>query len=202
MPLDIVAATPQYLAEKRDSLTSLLRSAIEEGVTLADRQRLPYTPNTAAARGHEAAAPEPPPPNARPHQPDEARSWLKHALYKLEEAEIHADRKPGGCVLTAAACGASRSAVESALKARIVAHGVRPRKYKEPPELAREAVAAGETLPQFELHAFEAIGRYYNGRIHPGYPEPKVAEACCLSHPRRRPPAPCRDPRPPRPTSP
>ena len=136
VPLDVIAATPEYLAEKRNGLSSLLRTAIEEGVTLfADRQRLPYTPNTAAVRAHEVAGPEPPLPHARPHQPEEARSWLKHALHKLE-AEIHADRKPGGYVLTAATCGASRSAVESALKALIVAHGVRPRKCQKPPDLA------------------------------------------------------------------
>ena len=43
--------------------------------------------------------------------------------------------------------------------------------------MRRGAGAGGETRPQLELHALEAIGRYYNGRIYPGYPEPKVAEA-------------------------
>ena len=80
-------------------------------------------------------------------------------------------------MLTAEICGASRSAVESALKALIVAHGVRPRKYKKPPDLAREAGTAGETLPQIQPHDLESIGRYYNGRIYPGYPEPEIAEA-------------------------
>ena len=178
VPLDVIAATPDYLAEKRDSLSSLLRTAIEEGVTVfADRYRLPYRPNTAAARAHAAPAPEPPPLHARPYQPDEARSWLKHALYKLQVAEFFADRKPGEYMRTADTCGASRSAVESALKALIVAHGVRPRKYQKPPDLACEAGAAGEMLPQLEPHALEAIGRHYNGRIYPGYPEPEVAEA-------------------------
>ena len=94
VPLDVISATPEYLAEKQDSLSSLLRTAIEEGVTLfADRHRLPYIPNIAAARAHETAAPEPPPLHARPSQPDEARSWLKHALYKLQVAEFFADRK-------------------------------------------------------------------------------------------------------------
>ena len=80
-------------------------------------------------------------------------------------------------MLTAETCGASRSAVESAIKALIVAHGVRPPKYKKPPDLGREASAAGERLPQLEPHALEAIGHYYNGGIYPGYPEPEVAEA-------------------------
>ena len=35
----------------------------------------------------------------------------------------------------------------------------------------------GEPLPRFQPHAIEAVGRYYNGRIYPGYPEPEVAEA-------------------------
>ena len=160
VPLDVIAATPEYLAEKQNSLSSLLLTAFEEGVTLfADRHRLPYSPNTAAARAQEAPNPEPPPVHARPFQPDEARSWLKHALYKLQEAEVFADSKPGEYMLTAETCGASRSGVESALKALIVAHGVRPRKYKKPPELAREAGAAGETLPQLQPHDLEAIGR-------------------------------------------
>ena len=85
VPLDVIAATPEYLAEKGDSLSSLLRTAIEEGV--------------------------------------------------------------------------------------------RPRKYKKPPDPAREAGAAGETLPQLCTPLIEAIGRYYNGRLYPGYPEPEVAEA-------------------------
>ena len=58
VPPDVIAATPEYLAEKQNSLSSLLRTAVEEGVTLfADRHRLPYRPNTAAARAHEAPAP-------------------------------------------------------------------------------------------------------------------------------------------------
>ena len=80
-------------------------------------------------------------------------------------------------MLTAATSDASRSAVESATKALIVARCVRPRKYKKPPDLAREAGTAGEPLPRFQPHAIEAVGRYYNGRIYPGYPEPEVAEA-------------------------
>ena len=43
------------------SLSSSLGTAVEEGVALfADRHRLPYRPNTATARAHEVAAPEPP----------------------------------------------------------------------------------------------------------------------------------------------
>ena len=80
-------------------------------------------------------------------------------------------------MLTAATSDASRSAVESATKALIVARCVRPRKYKKPPDLAREAGTVGEPLPRFQPHAIEAVGRYYNGRIYPGYPEPEVAEA-------------------------
>ena len=56
----------------------------------------------------------------------------------------------------------------------------RVRVEREPPELAREAGAASETLPQLQPHDLEAIGRYCNGRIYPiypGYPEPEVAEA-------------------------
>ena len=78
VPLDVIAAPPDYLAEKGASLSSLLRTAIEGTTLFADRQRLPYRPNAAAARAHEAPAAEPPPPNARPHQPGEAGSWLKH----------------------------------------------------------------------------------------------------------------------------
>ena len=46
---------------EQDSLSSSLGTAVEEGVALfADRHRLPYRPNTATARAHEVAAPEPP----------------------------------------------------------------------------------------------------------------------------------------------
>ena len=37
--------------------------------------------------------------------------------------------------------------------ARIVAHGVRPRRHKKPPDLAHEAGATGETVPQLKSHA-------------------------------------------------
>ena len=114
------------------------------------------------ARAHVAPAPEPPPLHARPYQPDEARSWLKHALYKLQVAEFFADRKPGEYMLAAETCGASRSAVESALKALIVAHGVRPRKHKKPADLVNAAIR--RHLEQREDFGFEST---YSGRSRP-----------------------------------
>ena len=63
------------------------------------------------------------------------------------------------------------------IDARIVAHSVRHRRYKKPPDLAHEAGAAGETLPQLKSHALEAIGRHYNGRSYDGYPDSEVGEA-------------------------
>ena len=81
-------------------------------------------------------------------------------------------------MLTAETCGASRSAVESAVEARLLAHGVHLREYKKPADSAREPGAASETLPQSEAAALETIVvGHYNGRIYPGYPEPEIAEA-------------------------
>ena len=62
VPPDVIAAPPDYLAEKGASLSSLLRTAIEGTTLFADRTRLPYRPNAAAARAHEAPAAEPSPP--------------------------------------------------------------------------------------------------------------------------------------------
>ena len=63
------------------------------------------------------------------------------------------------------------------IDARIVAHGVRPRRYKKPPDLAHEAGAKGDTLPQSESHTLESNGRHYNSRSYAGYPDSEVDEA-------------------------
>ena len=54
------------------------------------------------------------------------------------------------------------------IDARIVAYGVRPRRYKKPPDLAHEAGATGDTPPQLKSHTLESNGRHYNGRSYAG----------------------------------
>ena len=63
-------------------------------------------------------------------------------------------------MLAAETCGASRSAVESALKALIVAHGVRARKHKKPADLVNAAIR--RHLEQREDFGFEST---YSGRF-------------------------------------
>ena len=48
---------------------------------------------------------------------------------------------------TAETTAPTASQSKPSIDARIVAHSVRHRRYKKPPDLALEAGAAGETLP-------------------------------------------------------
>ena len=47
----------------------------------------------------------------------------------------------------------------------------------KPPDLAHEAGATGDTLPQLKSHTLKSNGRHYNGRSYAGYPDSEVDEA-------------------------
>ena len=169
--VEVLAAYQADVEAAERSLTSVLRTAREEGVTVYRRgRRVPYVPRRRPAVAE------------RVEDPDIARSEAERLRRQATENLAAADywgkklEEPGPTATTIAA-GYARKAIERALEACIVERGWRPRSWKDPAGLAAEARAAGATLPAVDADALERAANHYSGTAYPGYPEPSAEEA-------------------------
>ena len=166
---DIVVAFEHDVREAAMSLTSVLRTAREEGVPLYQRgRRLAYAPRSRPEATGDTDADS-------NRAGEEARQLSDRAKRKLDWAEMFAEHHDP-CALTETA-GAARKAIELALQAAIVAAGRRPRSWKDPAGLAVEAKAAGTGMPVLDTDALARAANYYTGRAYSGYPAPSSVEA-------------------------
>ena len=172
--VDIIVAFQHQVRDAVRSLTSILRTAREEGVPVyRDDRHQPYALRPRPPAVHRAEDAN----TAR----EEAERLRCRAAQKLQLAETYArSLHPQDALLdttTTEVAGSARKAIELALQARIVDTGRRPRAWKDPAGLASEARAVGATLPDIDPKAIERAGNHYSGLAYPGYARPSVEEA-------------------------
>ena len=171
---DVIVAFESDVRKARTSLAGILRTAVEEGVTLYENgRRTEYRPRPRPAPQHREEDP------ATAEQ--EGARLATAARVRLERAEwwrnqIASEPESDDWEHTEVA-GAARKAIEFALQAAIVSAGRRPRAWKSPARLATEATEAGMTIPKIDSGALERAGVHYTGRVYPEYDGPPLEAA-------------------------
>ena len=165
---DVLVSTEAEIAAARKSLTGVLRTAVEAGVTVYQAgERRPYRKRPRPAGLDERIDPA--------EAANEACRLLSMGAMKLDRAEFFLAGNGLESQRTEIA-GASRKAIEFALQAVIVSRGQRPRGWKNAASLADEARNAGARPPEPAPGALERTTNHYAGRAYPGYAVPDADE--------------------------
>ena len=165
VPVDIIVASTATIERYKDSHALVYKPALREGKVMYESQS-EYDPDE--------QPPELPPENLPPgrYPPDDPREWLGRAKNNLARATTHF---PDAGVHLDFLCSDAQRAVETAIKARLIALDVEFPYTHDIGELLKCAEDAGDDIPD-DVRAADMLTEFASAINYPWYMGPPVTE--------------------------